>query len=404
MHKKILTIIITLAMIVSLSTAPAFAASTRNADVTEPASGNAFVGITGSYEYVAKSKILVRINEIRKEACDKGYIDPDTGAKLTSADYIPMKWSADLEYIAQFRAAEATVDQDHTRPNGDICFSCEYNGISSFGENLAWNFSGIMDGIEQWYDEKNDWVKQNTSAETGHYASMISPEFTYIGIGAFKPSWGGWTGVAAEFSSLPLTDETQNNLSGTYIQRIEVEKSRIVGSKLNISTIAAGSSKQLSGYFNGNGFFGTEKIPVRFTDNTTWKSSSSGIAAVTSTGKLTAKKPGAATVTATVYGKKVSAKIIVKPAKAKIKKVTPGKKKLTVKYKKQSGVTGYQVAYKKAGSSWKKALVKGASKTTKTVKKLKSKKKYYVKIRAYKTISGKKYYGAWSKTKSLKVK
>ena len=41
---------------------------------------------------------------------------------------------------------------------------------------------------------------------------------------------------------------------------------------------------------------------------------------------------------------------------------------------------------------------------SKKVKKLKSGKKYYVKIRTYKTIKGKKYYSKWSKVKSIKTK
>ena len=45
-----------------------------------------------------------------------------------------------------------------------------------------------------------------------------------------------------------------------------------------------------------------------------------------------------------------------------------------------------------------------SSKTTVTVKKLKSGKKYSFRVRAYKKVGGKTYYGAWSKTKSVKVK
>ncbi len=41
---------------------------------------------------------------------------------------------------------------------------------------------------------------------------------------------------------------------------------------------------------------------------------------------------------------------------------------------------------------------------TKTIKKLTSKKTYYVKVRAYKKVSGKTYYGAYCKAKTVKVK
>ena len=48
--------------------------------------------------------------------------------------------------------------------------------------------------------------------------------------------------------------------------------------------------------------------------------------------------------------------------------------------------------------------VKKNSTTSATIKKLKSKKTYSVKIRAYKKIDGKKIYGDYSKVKKIKVK
>lgn len=46
----------------------------------------------------------------------------------------------------------------------------------------------------------------------------------------------------------------------------------------------------------------------------------------------------------------------------------------------------------------------GKSKTNYTLKDLRSKKTYYVRIRAYKTVKGVKYYSAWSKVLRIKVK
>ena len=42
--------------------------------------------------------------------------------------------------------------------------------------------------------------------------------------------------------------------------------------------------------------------------------------------------------------------------------------------------------------------------TYKTVKNLKAKKKYYVQVRTYKTVSGKKYYSGWSSRKYVKTR
>jgi len=95
----------------------------------------------------------------------------------------------------------------------------------------------------------------------------------------------------------------------------------------------------------------------------------------------------------------------VKVSATSISKVTSKKKSATVKWKKKSGVTGYQVQYSTSKSKiakGKKVTVKGASKKSVTIKKLKSKKTYYFRIRCYKKVNGKTYYSTWSKVKKSK--
>ena len=80
---------------------------------------------------------------------------------------------------------------------------------------------------------------------------------------------------------------------------------------------------------------------------------------------------------------------------------------ITVKWKKKSGITGYQIQYssdKKLKKNNKSVTVTKQKTTKATVKKLKSKKKYYVRVRTYKTVNGKKIYSSWSKVKSVKTK
>ncbi len=85
-----------------------------------------------------------------------------------------------------------------------------------------------------------------------------------------------------------------------------------------------------------------------------------------------------------------------------------GKKQLTATWKKLSGVTGFEVqsstSKKFTKKTTKTATVKKASATKTTVKKLSKGKKYYVRVRAYKTVSGKKIFGNWSSVKNVKVK
>lgn len=143
----------------------------------------------------------------------------------------------------------------------------------------------------------------------------------------------------------------------------------------------------------------------------TYKSSNTKIATVSSKGKVTIKGTGKVTITITAKEtsryKKATKKVTIYaiPAKMKTPTVKAGSKKLTVSWKKDSRADGCQIQYS-TSSKFKNAKTVTCSKKTvkKTIKKLKSGKKYYVRIRAYKKIGGKKYDGSYSKGKSVKVK
>lgn len=118
----------------------------------------------------------------------------------------------------------------------------------------------------------------------------------------------------------------------------------------------------------------------------------------------TATKP-AATTTATKPAVKPVKKVTVKKQTAKVK-AKAGKKKLTVTWKKDKNVSGYQIkiATKKNFKGAKTYTVKSYKTYKKVIKKLKAKKKYFVKVRAYKTVGKSKVYGAYSAVRSCKVK
>lgn len=143
----------------------------------------------------------------------------------------------------------------------------------------------------------------------------------------------------------------------------------------------------------------------------TYKSSNTKVATVNSKGKVKIKGTGKVTITITAKEtsayKKQTKKVTIYavPGKRDIKKLSSGKKKLTVQWKKDNRSDGYQVQYA-TDKKFKKAksIVIGKKQTTKqTIKKLKTGKKYYVRIRSYKKINGKKYYGTWSSKKTVKV-
>lgn len=98
-----------------------------------------------------------------------------------------------------------------------------------------------------------------------------------------------------------------------------------------------------------------------------------------------------------------------KPSKVTLNTLKSTKAKQAVAtWKTISGVTGYEVTYstskKFTKKSTKTVTIKKAKTKKTTLKKLKGGKKYYVKVRAYKIVNGKKIYGSWSSAKSVKVK
>ena len=102
-----------------------------------------------------------------------------------------------------------------------------------------------------------------------------------------------------------------------------------------------------------------------------------------------------------------------KPAKVTVKKTTLKSaknakgKKLVVKWKKNTAGNGYQIQYstsKKFAKGNKTKTISKNKTTSYTIKKLKKKKTYYVRIRTYKKVSEKTYYSEWSSVKKVKIK
>ncbi len=122
------------------------------------------------------------------------------------------------------------------------------------------------------------------------------------------------------------------------------------------------------------------------------------------------KKVGKYKIKVTFKGDYTGSKTLyytINPKGTKVTSVTAAKKSLKVKISKQSTqTTGYQIQYS-TSSKFKSAKTKTISsyKTTSyTIKSLSAKKYYYVRVRTYKTVDGKKYYSDWSKSVKKKTK
>lgn len=273
------------------------AKDTLPTDKTTASEGCTLVGVEGRYVTQAKDA-LKRINQIRYEACKEGVWKPDMYGdpteRLTPEDYKPIKWSSELEYIARIRAAEASVLQEHDRPNGESWFELkDPTGHQSWGEVLAWNMDDTMlEGIEQWYSEKEDWVDQ-TGYVTGHYTSMIDPDNQYVALATFlNPDATFVNTTSGEFSSESDLNEKINTMSSECIQTIEVENS-LLSQNLSLEQKDIKAGKRTRAFVKANG------CKVTLLGDSIWSTSDNKIATVNQNGEISGIDKGSATIAVT---------------------------------------------------------------------------------------------------------
>lgn len=142
-----------------------------------------------------------------------------------------------------------------------------------------------------------------------------------------------------------------------------------------------------------------------FTDSETQTTSNHKYNKGKITKQPTFKKTGVKTYTCTVC-KKTKTEAVPVLKNASLSNLKRGKKSFKANWKAVKGVDGYQIQYslKNNMKSAKKKNIKGCQNTSYNFKNLKSKKNYYVRIRAYKKINGKISYGKWSAKKKVTVK
>ena len=144
-----------------------------------------------------------------------------------------------------------------------------------------------------------------------------------------------------------------------------------------------------------------------------YSSSNKGVVTVNSNGQVRVVNCGTAEITIKVSAttgyfavtKKITIQVV--PSKPSLRAVkSPTKKIITAKWKKDKTITGYQF-YMSTNKSFKTGTLAREYKSNKTQFKIfgwKSKKTYYLKMRSYKKVGGKKIYSDWSSVKKVKVK
>ena len=333
--------------------------------ITYPVKIKAGTNLSNLTKITDASNVSITVNMKGKETT-KEYKGKD--ALFESADYSYYVLSTAPAYYK-----ELTVNKDGTYSFGKTTATEKkvegaaiekFKTSSKYGDyQLNLNFDKVAD---------SDQISGNTKVLA---AVITTTDGTQYGLRHVENIWKGtefaWgTGFTTQSHGCPISGEHYASMMGKTIDAVT--------------------------YYTENGVVKYDiddtYVPYKF-DTTATKPSDA---------TTTATKP-AATTTATKPAVKPVKKVTVKKQTAKVK---AGKKKLTVTWKKDKAVSGYQikVATKKNFKGAKTYTVKSYKTYKKVIKKLKSKKKYYVKVRAYKTVGKSKVYGAYSAVRSCKVK
>ena len=277
-------------------------------DVTEPSEGCVLAAVPGKYVSDPTSA-LARINEIRLEACKEGVVNPSTGKKLTRSDYVPIKWSRDMEYIARIRAAESSYTGNHVRTSDASCWDIESpDGYGAGGEVLAWNWSSSMTmGIEQWYGEKEDWVNKTPGAVTGHYTSMIDPSNRYVGLGTFlSVNSCFYNTTAGEFCSGSGLNESHMSFTGDCLQILEMDIGYLNASGRIIGKLYGARGEKSRHVLVTETNYGFASGDVYLMGGLNWSSSNKDVVTIDNDGVTTVVKGGRSRISAASADGKVT--------------------------------------------------------------------------------------------------
>ena len=425
-----------IALVISFCTGlacTAFAETTYLYPRTMPADNSMAVAVRGEFKAGQKAA-LDRINEIRLEACKKGYPDPYTGEPLTMDDYHPLKWSSEAEEYARLRSVEASVYPTHWMCGMYLDPPKIDDNYLDGQECLAWGPHTMKAAVEAWYSEKKNYVGSG-SGQTGHYMIMIDPDKRYIGLSTFD-AYGdlGCRGNSVCTSGQFVGELTESDAAGDESMMPAIKDATQIISVYNDYVGKPYMFDLLNPDDCGDKYFSPmQTVEVNYAivrdvkidkynskvldfKDYTYASSNPSVVAIDSTGKGRTLQAGTSIITATDSdGTQYSTKVKVWPLfdKPAIKKAKRSGKKIKVTLDMDDIATGFQLQFAR-DKKFTKVLrtVKGKAKRdkdgdpmfrfTKAFKKPKGKGSLYVRVRIYKVRDGYTYYTYWSKVKKVK--
>ena len=366
--------------IISLFISVLIAVSFMSFTLTAKAATNCFsITITGTqYNSVAKT-VANEINEAR-----------------SASGMNEISFSAELEEFAQQRAAEMMLGgtMKHTDE--------EYYELCSDGTSMSFIFPDY--GKTVFTACNNNYTDFISSLSVLHKAG--SENIKSIGIAVFK--YSGKESYYAIFSEADVATPFSDFTNTEYKKTLSVHYKYVSYFKLSSTAVPKKYYKlYVKGYFTG---FLSDYLSIP-NSQLIYKSTNSKILKikdakgfVKGTGNYTIKLYDSNSVALCKFDN-LSAKINQKAPNTEV--LSKKKNQVYVRWQTYNDSTGYQIQYstKKNMKGAKTITVKGAKKKSRTIKKLKSKKKYYIRVRVYQYQGyGEKVYTKWSKVKGIKVK
>ncbi len=264
-----------------------------------------------------------------------------------------------------------------------------------FSDLISWHAAYLSDGKEATQ------IDNCTFGDLPNYSTVIAP-------GETKEAWVGFLMLKSQgLPFLKLQNNAYINVNPLCATKHKYSDNSDKNCNLcNQKRLVVSSCKLSTTTYTYNGKVKTPNVTVKNSAGKTLKKNTDYTVKY-ATGR---KNPGKYKVTITFKGNYTGTKTLyftINPAKTKVLKITPAKKSLKVYVsKKSTQVSGYQIQYA-TNKSFKSAKTKNLTsyKTTSvTLKGLSAKKTYFVRVRTYKTVSGKKYYSGWSSIAYKKTK
>ena len=339
-------------------------------------------GVTGYRVYVKNGNSWKTLKTLKSNTCKLTKLDSSTRYTFAVKTYISQ--GAFVIWAPEYAVVEAVTK---TAKPSKVTASQSTSTIT-----LNWSKAEDVDGYRVYqYDSKTkQYKKVKTLTDTSCKISKLKAGTTYkFRIKAYKNAYGTtlWSdsvqlNTATKPAKSTKVDAAQTNST------ITLEWKKVTGA---------------DGYrvyqYNSK----TKKYEKLKTLSDTYLKISKLKAGTTYKFKVKAYKKVSGV---TIWGDATSAiSIATKPATPKITKLTTTKGEASLVWSNVSGESGYQVYYStKKDGDYKKVASYKAGKNEGSKSKLKSKKTYYFKVRAYKKTDSGTVYSAWSPVKSIKIK